>query len=109
MPLEAMVCHQISTAEEARTYREFVETGHGARLEFQMLGLTLPIAGVRIPVDPLYVALARARITNIDEVTAALASGEQLVPVDLGPAPGSTVLGRMTPFPAPDTDKGTTD
>jgi hypothetical protein len=101
MPLDAVVCHQISSAEEARTYLEFTESGHGARLHFQMLGLTLPIAGVRIPVDPLYVALTRARMTNADEVAAALADGKQIVPVDLGPAPGSMVLGRMTPFPAP--------
>lgn len=67
-----------------------------------MVGLALRIAGVRIPVDPLYVAFSRAQIINADEVTAALASGEQIVPVDLGPAPGSTVLGRMTPFPGPD-------
>lgn len=109
MPLDAVVCHQISSAEEARTYLEFLETGHGARLDFQMLGLTLPIAGVPIPVDPLYVAFTRARTTNSDEVTSALADGEQLVPIDLGPEPGSIVLGRVTPFPAPSTDEGTTD
>lgn len=40
-----------------------------------MLVLTLPIAGVPIPVDPLYVVFTRARITNADEVAAALASG----------------------------------
>jgi hypothetical protein len=54
------------------------------------------------PFDPLYVAFTRARMTNADEVAAALADGEQIVLVDLGPAPGATVLGRMTPFPHPD-------
>lgn len=87
MPLDSMVCHQISAAEEARTYLEII--GHGARLDFQMLGLALRIAGVRVPVDPLYVAFSRAQITNADEVTTARTSGEKIVPVDLGAAPGS--------------------
>lgn len=100
MPLDSMVCHQISSAEEARTYLEFI--GKSARLDFQMLGLTLPVAGVAIPADPLYVAFSRALIINADEFHAALARGERIVPVDLGPAPESTVLGRMTPFPGPD-------
>lgn len=105
MPLDSVLCHQISSAEEARTYVEFFETSHGARLDFQMLGLTLPIGGVAIPVEPLYVAYSHARITNNDEVTAALADGDQIVPVELGPAPGSTVLGRMAPFPDPEPDE----
>ncbi|MPY99974.1 MAG: hypothetical protein GEU97_18690 [Actinophytocola sp.] len=109
MPLDSMVCHQISSAEEARTYVEFFGTDPGARLDFQILGLTLQIAGVPIPVDPLYLAFSHARITNSDEVTTALANGEQIVPVDLGPAPGSTVLGRMTPFPSPRPDEGDVD
>lgn len=94
MPLEEMVCHQISTADEARAYLEITETGHGARLEFQLLGLTLPVAGVTVPVDPLYVVFTRPHITNATEVGEAIARGDNTIPVDLRPAPGSTVLGR---------------
>lgn len=99
MPLSTMVYHQISTAEEARTYLDYIETGHGARLDFELVGWSLSVGDVQIPVGPLFVAFSRARITNAAEVAAALDAGDQLVPVDLAPAPGSTVLGRRTPFP----------
>lgn len=101
MPLRTMVCHQISTAEEARTYLDYVETGHGARLDFELVGWSLPVGEAQIRVDPLFVAFSRARITNAAEVSAALTVGERIVPVNVGPAPGSTVLGRRTPFPGP--------
>jgi hypothetical protein len=87
MPLRTMVCHQISTAEEARTYLDYLETGHGAMLDFELVGWSLPIGETQIRVDPLFVAFSRARITNAAEVSAALAAGEQIVPVDLAPAP----------------------
>ncbi|KOV87613.1 hypothetical protein [Nocardia sp. NRRL S-836] len=99
MPLSTVVCHQISTAEEARTYLDYIETGHGARLDFELVGWSLSVGDVQIPVGPLFVAFSRARITNAAEVVAALDAGDELVPVDLAPAPGSTVLGRRTPFP----------
>ncbi|MEV7099792.1 hypothetical protein AB0M80_43970 [Amycolatopsis sp. NPDC051045] len=106
MPLSTTVCHQISTIEEARIYMELLETGHGARIDFQMVGLTLPVGGVPVPVDPLYVAFSRAQITNAAEVAEALTSEKGVVPVDIGPAPGSAVLGRRTPFSGPDPDDG---
>jgi hypothetical protein len=106
MPLSTTVCHQISTAEEARLYMDLLETGYGGRIDFEMVGLTLPVGKVPVPVDPLYVAFSRARITNAAEVTKALASEEKIVPVDIGPAPDSAVLGRRTPFPGPDPDDG---
>lgn len=102
MPLRTMVCHQISTAEEARTYLDYIKTGHGARIDFELVGWALPVGEVQIPVDPLFVAFSRARITNAADVTAALAAGDQIVPVDVAPAAGSTVLGRRTPFPGSD-------
>ncbi|GAA2679729.1 MULTISPECIES: hypothetical protein [Actinosynnema] len=104
MPLSTTVCHQIGTAEEARLYMDLLETGHGGRIDFQMVGLTLPVGEVLVPVDPLYVAFSRARITNAAEVAEALAAEEQIVPVDIGPAPDSAVLGRRTSFPGPDLD-----
>lgn len=96
MPLDRMVCHQIGTPDEARIYLEFIESEFGARIDFQMVGLTLRVAGVDVPVDPLYVAFSRARITNASDVAQALEHGDALVPVDIGPALDSTVLGRMT-------------
>ncbi|SES28573.1 hypothetical protein SAMN05216188_13061 [Lentzea xinjiangensis] len=75
----------------------------------ELMGWSLPVGEVQISVgevqisvDPLFVAFSSARITNAAEVAAALAAGDQLVPVDVSPAPGSTVLGRRTPFPAAD-------
>lgn len=106
MPLSTTVCHQISTAEEARLYMDLLETGYGGRIDFEMVGLTLPVGKVPVPVDPLYVAFSRARITNATEVAKALASEEKIVPVDIGPAAGSAVLGRKTPFPGPDPADG---
>jgi hypothetical protein len=55
-----------------------------------------------VAVDPLYVVLSRARITNADEVVRALDRSEDEVPVDLSLAPGAAVLGRRTPFPGPE-------
>ncbi|WNV84713.1 hypothetical protein [Umezawaea sp. Da 62-37] len=101
MPLSTTVCHQISTAEEARLYMDLLETGYGGRIDFEMVGLTLSIGEASVPVDPLYVAFSRARITNATEVTAKLAAKKKKVPVDIAPAPGSAVLGRRTPFPSP--------
>ena len=100
MPVASVTCHQISTATEATAFRDLIEAG--ARLDFQLVGLSLTVAGVAIPVDPLYVAFSEAEILNSDEVAHALTGGDQLVPVEIGPAPGSTVLGRRTPFPGPE-------
>jgi hypothetical protein len=99
MPLNRTLCHQIGSAGEARILLEYIESDFGARIDFQMIGLTLPIAGTEVPIDPLYIAFSRARITNSSEVIQALKDGEALVPIDIGPAPDSTVLGRSTPFP----------
>ncbi|UUV32355.1 hypothetical protein NQK81_02555 [Amycolatopsis roodepoortensis] len=106
MPLSSTVCHQISTADEARQYMDLLERGHGGRIDFEMVGLALPVGEVQIPVDPLYVAFSRARITNAAEVTQAIASQAGAIPVDISPAAGSLVLGRRTPFPAPGADDG---
>lgn len=94
LPVDTMVSHQMSTAEEARTYYDYIETRRGARFEVPLVGWSLPVGGIEIPVEPLFVACSRVRITNADEVAAALAAGDQVVPVDLGAAPGSVVLGR---------------
>ncbi|CRK56992.1 hypothetical protein [Alloactinosynnema sp. L-07] len=98
------VCHQLCTAEEAQILMDYLEAGPGARLSFQLIGLSLPVAGVRIPVDPLHVTFTRARISNSAEVTDALERGENVVPVDIGPAPGSPVLGRSSPDVDPVTE-----
>ncbi|WP_436499542.1 hypothetical protein [Actinokineospora sp. HUAS TT18] len=60
-----------------------------------------------VPVDPLYVAFSRAQVTNADEVTAALTAGEQIVPVDLGPAQLDRV-GAHDPLPDPEPDESET-
>ncbi|RSM80480.1 hypothetical protein DL991_10145 [Amycolatopsis sp. WAC 01375] len=101
MPLNSTVCHQISTVEEARLYMDLLESGHGGRIEFEIVGLSLPIGQVQVPTEPLYVAFTRAQIANATEVAEAITAKDSAIPVDIRPAPGSTVIGRRTPFPSP--------
>jgi hypothetical protein len=96
------VCHQIGTPQEAQIIVEIVDSEHGGRLDFPLVGLTLPVLDLDVAVDPLYIAITRPVITNRGEIAEALNRGDSQIPVDLGPAPNSTILGRSTPFPGPE-------
>jgi hypothetical protein len=50
MPFESAGCHQISTRKEAQTVFDYLETGTRARLDFPLVGLVLPVAGVPVAV-----------------------------------------------------------